>query len=291
MWGAIACVCLLQTVPDPTTDRLPPDLIAAEVRAVEVDSDGAVWVGVRDRGLLEMVGEVVRPHADPSLPEGIADLLGDSSGLWAVGLGGVARRTEGRWHAVELPNAPRVVFSVTSEPDSGRHWFGTNRGAALLHAGAWTVLTEADGLPHAVVHQVLVEPDGVVWLLCRRGLARLVDGTIEVFRPDLNFRRAVVGPDGRPWFGTSGGLLRWNGEDFDVDLDGIVPYPLVTTVDGSVWAGSASDGLLRYAAGVWGAPIPALEDVEVFDVARAPDGAIWVASQDGLRRIPPGASR
>lgn len=284
MWGSIVCACLLQAV-GPASAGLPPELTVAEVRAVEVDGEGTVWVGVRDAGLVKLSDGEFRSESSAMLPEGIADLLFGRSGLWAVGLGGVARRSGGSWQTVELPNAPRVVFSVTPGGADETLWFGTNRGAVALEAGEWTVVSEDDGLPHAVVHQVLVDGDGSVWFLCRRGLARLDDGVLQVFHPDLNFRRGIVGPDGLPWFGTSAGLLRWNGASFEVELDGVVPYPLALGPDESLWAGSASDGVLRYVDGGWSEPLPELAGVEVFDIATDGDGAVWIASQIGLRRV------
>ena len=62
----------------------------------------------------------------------------------------------------------------------------------------------------------------------------------------LNFRAGIIGPDGMPWFGTSDGLLRWNGRGLDQELQGITIFPPLVATDGSVWAGTAEDGLMRW---------------------------------------------
>ena len=105
--------------------------------------------------------------------------------------------------------------------------------------------------------------------------------------PELNFRAGLIGPDGRPWFGTSDGLLRWTGESWIRELRGVTVFPKMVARDGAVWAGSAASGLLRYAADTWTEiPLPShLEGSEVFDVVEGLDGTIWIATSSGVGRI------
>ena len=86
----------------------------------------------------------------------------------------------------------------------GPLWFGARGFAARLDAAGWTHWGVADGLSHTIVHQALTDRDGVTWFACRRGLARLHDGAIEVLHPELNFRSIVEDRDGRLWFGMGG---------------------------------------------------------------------------------------
>jgi len=278
---------VLQTVSASALEGVPPELLDVEVRAVEVDAEGVLWVGVREGGLARVAdGEV--EWVSTGRVRGIADLTEISGVLWATGLGGVSRRDGDGWADVELPFESRVVFGVRPGADDDQVWFGTNAGAARLRGSEWTTVVGSDGLPHGVVHQVVVEGNDVVWFLCRTGVARMEGDVLQVFRPDLNFRAGVIGPDGRPWFGTSGGLLRWTGSDFVSEITGVTLYPALTASDGALWAGSASDGVLRYLDGRWTRPVPELEGLEVFDVTEDRAGAIWIASSVGLRRLPPG---
>lgn len=279
------CACILQVTSGLAFDGVPSALIDAEVRAVEVDSAGALWVGVRDRGLARVADGEVEWFNTDALPQGVADLVELGGRLWATGLGGASRLDESGWTRVALPTSPRVIFSVFGEGSSGVLWFGTNLGAARYTADGWATFTVSDGLPHAVVHQVLPDGNGGVWFLCRSGLARLTNGTLEVTHRELNFRSGVIGPEGLPWLGTSGGLLRWTGSDFVVELAGVTPYPRLVASDGTVWAGSSSAGVLRHDGQGWESVVPELEGHEVFDVAEGPDGVIWVASALGLRRV------
>ena len=124
-----------------------------------------------------------------------------------------------------------------------------------------------------------------MWFLCRAGLARMFEGRIEWFHEDVNFRNGLVGPDGLPWFGTSIGLLRWTGTGFERELDGVTVYPRLVASDGSVWAGSAANGVFRRDAEGWTQPLPDLAGHEVFDVAEGPSGTMWIASAVGLRAV------
>lgn len=278
---SVGCLCLLQAVGGAHTRDVPPELRDAEVRAVAVDARGDLWVGVRDRGLARVRDGRAEWIRSERLPAGVADIVDLAGEVWVSGLGGVGRGSPSAWTALELPGRPRVVFGTADGV-----WFGTSAGAARRSEGRWTLYDESDGLPNAVVHQVLVDGDGAVWFLCRTGLARLSDGAIDVYRPEVNFRNGVIGPDGRPWFGTTAGLLRWTGMDFVSELEGVTPYPRLVATDGSVWAGSASHGVFRHDGTEWTKPVAELDGHEVFDVAEGPAGDIWIASAVGLRHLP-----
>jgi ligand-binding sensor domain-containing protein len=282
------CACVLQVAAAAHSSQVPAELAGAEVRALEVDSSGAVWVGVEDRGLGRIRDGIVHWEESDQLPRGIADLTEVRGTLWAAGLGGASRRQNSDWRSVEVPGAPRVVFSVSPGSDPGELWFGTSGGAVHVTEDGVSTYDETNGLPHRVVHQAFEDRHGAVWFLCRAGVARLVGGRIQAFYEGVNFRSGLIGPDGLPWFGTSLGLLRWTGSGFVLELEGITIYPRLVASDGSVWVGSASEGVLRHDGAGWTRPIPELLGHEVFDVAEGPSGEVWIGSAVGLRVVNPG---
>jgi ligand-binding sensor domain-containing protein len=279
------CTCLMQAAGGWIAGPGPEALAGFEVRAVEVAPDGAVWFAVRDRGLARLVEGKVTWIADAGLPTGVADLAMIEGAIWATGLGGASvLGPDGFRREVSFGSlTPRVVFS-TARGGAGERWVATSAGAARRLNGAWTVLTAADGLPHAVVHQVIVDPEGVAWILCRNGLARWDGTTLEVVREGLNFRSAVIGPDGRPWFGTTDGVQRRSASGWTRDLAGLTIFPRWVAPDGTVWAGSGEAGVFRYDGSEWRAEaLPeAFTGAEVFDVTGAADGTIWVATAVGV---------
>ncbi|WP_426690087.1 ATP-binding protein [Rhodanobacter ginsengiterrae] len=108
--------------------------------------------------------------------------------------------------------------------------------------------------------------------------------------------------DGLLWFGSAGGLVRFDGVDFKVyrhamgdpsSLPANQTYTLFVDRDNRIWAGGVSTGLIVYnqASGRFqhwhhddGKP-DSLADNEVWGIAQTPDGQIWVATQGGLDRL------
>ncbi|WP_431635874.1 two-component regulator propeller domain-containing protein [Dyella sp. KULCS107] len=107
---------------------------------------------------------------------------------------------------------------------------------------------------------------------------------------------------GAMWFGTTGGIGRYDGVGFtvfrhDVDDPHSLPnnqvYTLYVDHSGRLWAGGVSGGLSRYEPASDGftnwqhddADPASLAHDEVWSIAQTPDGRLWVATQDGLDRL------
>ncbi|MEP7185731.1 MAG: ATP-binding protein [Rhodanobacter sp.] len=104
------------------------------------------------------------------------------------------------------------------------------------------------------------------------------------------------------WFGSSGGLIRYDGIDFKVfrrslNTPGSLPFNAIYTLfadrDNRIWAGGISDGLEVYDQASdrfrhWkhddGKPA-SLSSNEVWSIAQTSDGALWIATQNGLDRM------
>jgi signal transduction histidine kinase/ligand-binding sensor domain-containing protein/ActR/RegA family two-component response regulator len=110
--------------------------------------------------------------------------------------------------------------------------------------------------------------------------------------------------NGAIWFGTRGGIARFDGVHFEVfrhienDPDSLYSNGISTLIvdrQGNVWAGGLDAGLNRYdmATGKfdhWGhdpANPHTLVSDRVWVVAQTPDGSIWVGTSQGLDRMLP----
>jgi signal transduction histidine kinase/ligand-binding sensor domain-containing protein/CheY-like chemotaxis protein len=110
--------------------------------------------------------------------------------------------------------------------------------------------------------------------------------------------------DGAMWFGTKGGLARFDGVRFQVfrhienDPDSLYNNEISTLLvdqQGRLWAGSLDASLNRYDAATgkfthWGhdpGNPQSLTSDQVWSIAQTPDGAIWVGTADGLDRMLP----
>lgn len=107
---------------------------------------------------------------------------------------------------------------------------------------------------------------------------------------------------GLMWFGSAGGLVRYDGIEFKVfrhalDASGSLPfntiYTLLADSHNRIWAGGISGGLEVYdqSSGLFrhwqhdDADAASLSSNEVWSIAQTTDGALWVATQNGLDRM------
>ena len=264
--------------------------IASEVRAVWADSNGTVWAGVRDRGLLRISENdtTVFTTADGMVSDGAADIARLSDGtLWVAGPGGASRFDGTSWTAVADFNGTttRVLFSLSESVD-GTLRFSGNGGVFTQVADGWSVMSQTDGLPHQVAHASATDDMGTLWILCRRGLARVGD-SIEVLFPEDNHRTVVTDARQGLWIGTSGrGVLEIRNSQIIRHLDGQTVMPSMVASDGSIWAVGDGAVVHRY-SGRWGSLDLSAElgEVELFDLAELPGGSILIGSSSGLYRL------
>ncbi len=99
--------------------------------------------------------------------------------------------------------------------------------------------------------------------------------------------------DGFLWFGTSGGLARWDGYHFKTFKSGSAALPssyivsLHTDAQGFLWIGTAGGGLARHEPGterftVFGPGPDGVSDGQVWAVDDDGQGGLWIATDGGL---------
>ncbi|MDP6538241.1 MAG: hypothetical protein QF410_01715 [Planctomycetota bacterium] len=94
----------------------------------------------------------------------------------------------------------------------GRLWFGSPQGLGRLAEDGWRLWTGADGLPHAGATCISSEPDGTVWIGTGRGVIRFDGETFELRRGRRwlpDDRVEAVAADGEgAWIWTGAGVTR-----------------------------------------------------------------------------------
>ncbi|MBY0503410.1 MAG: hypothetical protein K2X03_05865 [Bryobacteraceae bacterium] len=115
----------------------PDSLAGNDVRAIEVASDGALWIGTRQFGV---------------------DRLDPATGRFT--------------HFPALSG--NAVYSLFLEP-AGVLWVGTTTGLTRLDAAAGksTRYTTAQGLPNDTINAILPAPGGQLWVSTNQGLSRM----------------------------------------------------------------------------------------------------------------------
>lgn len=204
--------------------------------------------------------------------------------------------------------APGAVQRIV--PDSkGFLWFCTTGGLSRFDGTGFVSFGASEGLGRPPVRDVVEDTDRkTYWVGTLEGLYRL-DGdrppsTGRLFERvplpvDAGVTRLLQDRRGRLWVGTMDGLVvlergplgdrSWRvptGEEAGRELSPI--YALLEDTDGSVWAGTQGDGLLRVAPDGRGArrfpgTIRGLSFIR--DLLRGPDDRIWCAFLGGVARL------
>lgn len=169
----------------------PESLCDDRVLAVVEDKAGRLWVGT-EGGLCELdrkQGKFNRFQHDPADPHSLGhnivyELYVDRSGtLWIATFGGgLSRWDESQRRFQQFVHQPgdggslpgNFVLSLYQDR-AGTLWVGTlGGGLAGLEPGGskFTSFSTADGLPNNVIHGILEDDEGILWLSSNQGLAR-----------------------------------------------------------------------------------------------------------------------
>jgi diguanylate cyclase (GGDEF)-like protein len=225
----------------------------------------------------------------------------DREGAYWIGLGGagiqrwIGRKTWSSWTQAEgLPD--NVVWSELRDKHN-RLWLGTNNGVAMWDplAGRWRSWKSRDGLNGSLAREMVLGPDGAVWVLCYPGgLTRFDPKSLtpeKIATPEPIPTGIHVGPDGRLWIANAQYLkaARLTQRPFQfVD----VPLPpevhqgigrLTSSPDGVLWAVGRS-GLSRFDGKQWRHFTTAngLRQNEVAEAAAVSRDEIWFRYSDAL---------
>lgn len=278
---------------------LEDGLSQVSTSAILQDHQGFIWIGTQD-GLNRFDGqrvEVFRHQA--SDPHSIADnlvlgLYEDSLGrIWTTngrrGLRDFYDPRSGRFrrliHEADDPATPFPTVSTPGllvEDGDGHLWIGTNTGlekVSLSDLQVQRVEPDAEaphGLAHGVISALLRDRDGRLWI-----------GTIGGLH-----RRLPPGPDGDERFERYTAVI-----DDPSTLSQNAVSALYQDRHGHLWVGTFNGGLNRLD--------PATGEVERFvhdatdptslasntilgfpgSLAETPDGALWVATNQGMSRF------
>ena len=212
----------------------PNSLISDQIRVLFEDRSGNLWVGTYANGLDlfdRQSGVFTHFKSDPADPHSlisdrVRSLYQDREGyLWIGTSGGISRLNPGtnefaRYSSdAQNPNSLSnpTVFSFYEDGD-GILWIATFGGGLNRFdpiSQTFTHYTEADGLPHNQVYNILVDAAANLWLSTNNGISRfnpkagtfrnygIQDGLQNI---EFNLGSAYQGKDGQMFFGGIDGL-------------------------------------------------------------------------------------
>jgi len=252
--------------------------VAAHIEA----PDGAVWIAVRDGGLVKL------------LPDG--ELIEYTQRNAA---GRVILRPERSLIVAGDPSVPRWLnaINVFRQDSGGRIWIGADVGLLAAADDGVVEFYPSHGLGSTIpggVDDILVEGD-VLWLAVN-GVARFEDGRVVRFfgREEgvgSNVKALFRDRDGGLWAGTNAGVLRQVGERFE-EVEGLGAElgqvrALQEDDDGQIWVGTYDRGLYRRSPDGSVGHVGAEEGLQsgAFALHFDDRGFLWTTSNRGLSRV------
>ena len=276
----------------------------SSVLALAQTRDGYLWIG-SDDGVVRFDG--VR-FVSFGLREGLRSgpvqtLFEDSQGTLWIGAedSGLTRWQDGQFTTFTTRDGlPADSITALGEDKEGRLWVGTQAGLAAWKDGHFDIPSAAEQFKGKTITTLCKDQQGVLWVgATGAGVFQWVDDKF-VALTDAAVEGLLLDPHclledkaGRIWVGA--------GDDFVLCRDGgqwrryriprhlARPYvsALAEEPNGTVWAGSVSEGLFQFKEGKLAAinASRGLLDNSVESLLVDREGNLWVGTGAGLQRL------
>ncbi|BDI29290.1 GGDEF domain-containing protein [Capsulimonas corticalis] len=195
------------------------------------------------------------------------------------------------------------VKSILQARD-GYIWVATQDGAARFDGKQFTTYDtgRTPGLATNNIEQLLEDGDGNLWACGEGGISRFHDGVAENLTPpvtgrgDLNIR-CLLDPSGHLWAERYGDYYTVSGNSLHVAVDSSIIDRRSRTawapgVANSLWVGTRQGAVIEVRDGaIRRFQLPGVSRNAVLSLQCAPNGAVWVGSEQGMFLIQDGAIR
>ena len=274
------------------------------VRALAQTRDGYLWIG-SDDGVARFDG--VR-FVSFGLREGLRSgpvraLFEDRHGtLWIGTAGsGLTRWQEGQFVTFTTRDGlPADSITALGEDTEGRLWVGTEAGLAVWQNGRPATPGAAEEFKGKTITTLFQDRHGVLWLgatgagvfrLLGGKFVALTDGSVEGLLQDPHC--LLVDKAGRIWLGAGDDFVlcrdsdQWRRYRIPRHLARPFVSALAEEPDGTVWAGSVSEGLFQFKEGKLAAinASSGLLDNSIESLLVDHEGNLWVGTGAGLNRL------
>jgi ligand-binding sensor domain-containing protein len=278
-----------------------------KVLAILQDRDGGLWAGT-ERGLFldpdaAVGGLPVVQHKtqrDGLVNDHVRAIAADrDGGVWFGTIAGASRYAGGSWQASRDPLLAGQRVNTALVDHAGRTWVGMERnGLALWDGTRWQRPDGARSVPDNRIVSLSEDAAERIWVSSGGGVGYFEPSESQQFTVlpgvALVYAFEQAGESG-VWLATGDGLYRWdakNGLQPVSEFDGKRVNAIHQAADGTLWAGTQADGLLRLADGRW-QPVTdstsgtlLFNDIVVNGIDETSDGSLWVGTyNNGLWRL------
>ena len=220
------------------------------------DVEGNVWIGTNGKGLMKFANKEFKfLTKEENLPSDLViSMCEDAQGnMWLGSLGeGVSRISSKEITSFNArkTNFPNNNCWVIHKDLNDKMWFGTSQGLSVLNGNSFTTYTQKDGLPANKVQSIFQESPEVMWVGTKEGVAYMKNNQ---FYPLINFNyrntRAIASTqDGIYWFGTSDGLIKYDGFTSELINDSLFEETTIYAIQSfgnKLWIGT-DKGLIHF---------------------------------------------
>ena len=277
------------------------------VLAVLQDDDGGLWAGT-ERGLFldpdavpgGLPVEQHKAQRDGLINDHVRAIAADRDrGLWFGTIAGASRYAGGNWQASRDPLLAGQRVNTALVDHAGRTWVGMERnGLALWDGTHWQRPSGARSVPDNRIVSLFEDAAERIWVSSGGGVGYFGSSEPQQFTvlPGVALVYAFE-QDGKSgvWLATGDGLYRWDEKDGlqpVSEFDGKRVNAIHQAADGTLWAGTQADGLLRLTDGRWQPVTDSVSgellfnDIVVNGIDETSDGSLWVGTyNDGLWRL------
>jgi ligand-binding sensor domain-containing protein/signal transduction histidine kinase len=274
------------------------------VRALLQTQDGYLWIG-SDEGLVRFDGHrFVAFGIQDGIKSGpVTALLEDAHGaIWMGGAdNGLSRWQNNRVNTLTTNDGlPAGSITALADDSTGRIWIGTGAGLTTWQDGKLESLTPADIFKGQLVTALFKDRQGDVWVGIKgTGVFRYVDNKFVQVTGDSvdellkDSHGLLVDRAGRLWVaaGRDSVLMREDNRWHRFRIPRVQVKSFVTALaedpDGTVWAGSAGGGLVRFNDGksITLPPGSGLVGGLIESLLVDREGKLWVGTDAGLNRL------
>jgi signal transduction histidine kinase/ligand-binding sensor domain-containing protein len=268
--------------------------VLGNIRFLQKDSGGRLWVGTIGNGLYVRDGQGFRhAMATSILPSNtVLSLLEDREGnMWVGTQSGLLRLSHTDMQMIPFPNATDSDFGTVMRDRDGTIWVSSSH-LFRLRQGALEPYS-FPGLSNVTVRSMLRERDGTLWIgTMGRGAYRIdPNGKMTRWQIGNNYVRGFLqARDSSVWIATDGGVSRWKDGRLDNYhfIEGALRINITAMASdpsGDLWIGTphglslfhedhfTQDDLTR-----------ALSDQSVWALHEGVDGVVWIGTDSGLYR-------
>lgn len=266
-----------------------------QVNALAQTPDGYLWLGTR-RGVVRYDGLAFRlfaPEQTPALPTGqINGLSADRRGrLWIATARGLAVRVDGAFRRIATSQVPDEMTWDVLTDRQGRVWVAGASGVRVGDGERFALVRGATGYTYAL-HE---DARGRIWMAGREFLASIAPGepSVTALRHAEGERFFDLTGDsaGTLWVGTRRGVVEFatDGPNDVRMVRRIAPgdsargneaWALTRAPDGSLWIGTEQQGVLRWDG----------RDLTSYDADGSFSDPVWTVLTDARGRVWAGTS-